>query len=71
MKSLILLFIVFSTLAACTETSTSAVDNIQIHEAILLADFDGKSFSDWDTVYSQTKGGRLNTYAVSKKPLFY
>ena len=69
MKSLILLFIVFSTLAACTETSTSAVDHIQIHEARLFADFDGKSFSDWDTIYTQTEGGQLNTYAVSKKPL--
>ncbi len=69
MKRFISFFIVFSTLAACTETSTSAVGDIQIHEARLLADFDGKAFSDWDTVSAETKGGQLNTYAVSRKPL--
>tara|TARA_B100001094_G_C18054907_1_gene731960 strand:+ start:76 stop:543 length:468 start_codon:yes stop_codon:yes gene_type:complete len=61
--------LIIITLAACTDTSTSAVEHIQIHEARLLADFDGTAFSDWDTVYAQNQGGQSNTYAVSKKPL--
>jgi len=69
MKYFNFLFIIITAVGACTDRSTSNSLKIQIHEARRLADFDGKVFSEWDTVQVQNENNKVNTYVVSSSPL--
>lgn len=69
MKCFKFLFLILAIFSSCNEKTTSDSFSLQIHEARLLSDFDGKVFSEWDTIRVQRTDNKTDIYIVSDSPL--